>query len=133
MAAEKRRPQDDKAVAVGQVLKDARERSGISQVRLSELSGVPQWELSRLEGQQRQSVRFETVARLAAGLDISLDEIARECGFGSASGTGAAARRSALPKVAAEAREMRRQIQGLIKHVDTVISISSPAQGKRKR
>ena len=53
----------------------------ISQQRLADLTGVDQMTISRLENDDRHGIRWETVARLAGTLNISLDEIIREAGY----------------------------------------------------
>ena len=53
----------------------------ISQQRLADLTGVDQMTISRLENDDRHGIRWETVARLAGALGISLDEIIREAGY----------------------------------------------------
>lgn len=67
--------------SVGSVLRRLRERSNLSQAQLAKLAGVRQTDISRLETGQRGNVRFELVARLAAALSLSLDDVAYAAGI----------------------------------------------------
>ncbi len=63
---------------IGERLMLARRRKGITQARLSEMSGVTQRIISEMERGQRQGVNFATVLRLVEVLSLSLDELVGE-------------------------------------------------------
>ena len=63
------------------VLRTARERAGLSQHQLAEEAGLAGNHLQRLESGTKALPRFDTVARLAAALGLSLDDIAAELGY----------------------------------------------------
>lgn len=69
------------APALGVILKRVRERRGLSVQALAKKSGMDAAHIQRLESGARSTPRFETVARLADALDVSLDEIAIETGL----------------------------------------------------
>jgi len=58
-------------MAIAQAIIDARERSGITQKKLSEVTGIAQGDISRLErGGANPSIK--TLQRLAAGMGMTL-------------------------------------------------------------
>jgi transcriptional regulator with XRE-family HTH domain len=69
------------------VLKTARLRARLSQSAVARAAGVDASVLSNIESGKRVSLRFETVARLAQVMGVSLDTIAQECGFRFPEGT----------------------------------------------
>lgn len=64
------------AQSVGAVLKAARERAGMSQSDLARSAAISPNMVSRLEAGERLAPTFVTVAKLAAALGLSLDELA---------------------------------------------------------
>ena len=56
-------------------LKELREERGISQERLSELSGISRTTLSKIENNEEVSVNTRTIARLADVFDVNPSEI----------------------------------------------------------
>jgi transcriptional regulator with XRE-family HTH domain len=117
--------------AIGQVLQAAREQMKMSQGGLSEATGMPQAVISRVEGGQREAPRFETVARMAAGLQISLDEVAAACGLG-ASKPRKVRPKSNMPAVAAEARAIQRELRALQRRVENLIALATSSEPRRK-
>lgn len=69
------------AKRLGQVLRQARERVGLSQSALARAISGTQAQISRLEGGQREVTRFDTIARIAEVTGASLDHLAYECGY----------------------------------------------------
>lgn len=69
------------ARSLGEVLKAARLRARLSQSAVARQAGIDPSALSAIESGRRQDLRFETVARIAEALGVSLDTIARDCGF----------------------------------------------------
>jgi transcriptional regulator with XRE-family HTH domain len=74
-----------KSISIGQFLKAARERAGLSQQALAQEASIAATQVSRIESGQRLSPHFATIAKIADALDISLDEIAVACGLRSPS------------------------------------------------
>lgn len=67
-------PSDEYAAILGKVFKDARERAGLSQKRLSEISGVGRTGIITLEAAQRNpSVLI--VQMLADGMGVPLSDL----------------------------------------------------------
>lgn len=82
---------------MAQVLRAAREKANLSQAELAEGAGLVANHVARLERGDKAYPRFETIARLAGELGLSLDAIAAECGIpGFTKGTdkGTSLRRS---------------------------------------
>lgn len=117
--------------AIGEVLQSAREQMKMSQGGLSEATGMPQAVISRVEGGQREAPRFETVARMAAGLQISLDDVAAACGL-SGGKPGKVQSKSNMPAVAAEARAIQRELRALQRRVDKLVALATSAEPPRK-
>jgi transcriptional regulator with XRE-family HTH domain len=69
------------ARSLGEVLKAHRLRTRLSQSAVARRAGLDASVLSNIESGNRESLRFETVAKLAEVLGVSLDAIAAECGF----------------------------------------------------
>lgn len=67
---------------IGPVLRKAREAADLSLRDLSRLSGMSVGQISQLETGVRPDPAFSTVARLAAALQLPLDALAAQCGYG---------------------------------------------------
>ena len=67
-------PSDEYAAILGKVFKDARERAGMSQKKLSEISGVGRTGIITLESAQRNP-SILIVQMLADGMGIPLSEL----------------------------------------------------------
>lgn len=65
------------------LLREARERKGLSQKRLSELSNVPQQTISAIENGERENPGIETLYRLTIPLHCKLDDIYKPSWKGS--------------------------------------------------
>lgn len=66
---------------LARLLRTARERVHLTQLQLAERVGIAPNHINRLESGVKAVPRFDTVARLAAELGLSLDEIAWACGY----------------------------------------------------
>ncbi|RJO61110.1 helix-turn-helix domain-containing protein [candidate division WS5 bacterium] len=58
--------------ALGKRIKFYRERSGLSQLDLSQRSGVSQASIARIESDKQKNLKRETIEKLAEGLGVSL-------------------------------------------------------------
>jgi len=65
---------------IGKVLRDARLQAGLSLGAAAERSGMTPPQLSRIESGKSASPEFITVARIAAAIHLSLDEVAARSG-----------------------------------------------------
>jgi len=65
---------------IGKVLRDARLQAGLSLRAAAERAGMAAAQLSRVEAGKSASPEFITVARIAAVVDLSLDEVAARSG-----------------------------------------------------
>jgi transcriptional regulator with XRE-family HTH domain len=70
----------------GLVIKQLRESKGMTQQELADKSSVERSHLSRMEGGEYQSVKQETLARLAKGLEMPIAELSQEI-YGRPAGT----------------------------------------------
>jgi len=85
--------------SLGQVLKAERTRAGLSQSELADSTGLASNHIARLERGEKAFPRFDTVAKLAKELGLSLDWIAAECGLGPKRQPSARALRMVLKAV----------------------------------
>lgn len=69
------------AKSLAQVISSARIRAGLSQHALAREVGIAANHLARIESGTKALPRFDTVARLAAALGLSLDDVAAELGY----------------------------------------------------
>lgn len=67
-------PSDEYAAILGKVFKDARERAGLSQKKLSEISGVGRTGIITLESAQRNP-SILIVQMLADGMGVPLSDL----------------------------------------------------------
>lgn len=97
------------AKSIGRLLRAARERVGLSQSALAQRVGIAANHLTRLENEEKSHPRFETVARLAVELGLSLDDLSSACGFSPSrrlTGSGAAASLAVLNELRALAKRL---------------------------
>lgn len=66
--------------SIGKVLRDARLEAGLSQGVVAKRAGMGANHLSQVELGRSASPEFNTVARIAAALHLSLDEVAARSG-----------------------------------------------------
>lgn len=66
---------------LGPILRAARERVHLTQTELAARVGLAPNHIARLESGEKGIPRFDTVARLAAELGLSLDELSWSCGY----------------------------------------------------
>ncbi len=69
------------ARALGKIIKDAREKAGLSQSALARASQIAPNVVSRIEAGKRPNLQFVTVARLAKSLGLSLGHLAEQVGI----------------------------------------------------
>lgn len=72
-------------MALGDYIRRTRQARGLSQRRLSLLSGISNSEISRIEAGTRQRVSPETLQRLSPPLGVSYSELMCEAGYISTS------------------------------------------------
>lgn len=70
-----------KPTLLGDILRRGRERIGLNQSELAERVGIAANHVSRIESSEKAAPRFETVAKIASELGLSLDEISAACGL----------------------------------------------------
>lgn len=73
---------------IGEVLRQARERLKLTQSALAARVEIAPNHLLRIETGERSNPRFETIAKLAAELGLSLDELAALSGYREATKAG---------------------------------------------
>jgi len=74
---------------VGEALRLALERAGLTQADLARASKIAQAQISQIERGRRLDPQFSTIARLAFVLGISLDDLAADVGLRSSQRGGA--------------------------------------------
>lgn len=67
--------------SLGPILREAREEANLTQSELAARAGLAPNHVARLEASKKMSPRFDTVARLAAELGLSLDQISVDCAY----------------------------------------------------
>ncbi len=97
------------AKSLGAILRSARERAKLSQNELAGKVGLAPSHIVRLESGEKGAPRFDTVARLAIALGLSLDEVARECGYGGPGEVGTGDRSAAIA-LGSDLRRLLREI-----------------------
>jgi transcriptional regulator with XRE-family HTH domain len=70
-----------KAPTLATIIREARERLMLSQTELAQRCGMKQNHISRLESDDMVGTRFSTIARVAAVLGLSLDELSAKLGY----------------------------------------------------
>lgn len=66
---------------LGAVIRELRERAGVTQRELARAMGIDQPGLARIEASRRRGMQFATMCRLAEHLGVSLDQIAIAAGL----------------------------------------------------
>lgn len=66
---------------LGEVIREFRERAGLSQLGLAKALGMDQPAIARIESARRGGMQFATMCRVASALGVSLDEIAGRAGL----------------------------------------------------
>jgi len=90
---------------VGQLIEAERRRAGLSQAELAKGAGLAANHVARIERGEKIYPRFDTVAKLAAQLGMSLDWLAAEIGItGGARRPPAPALRRVLTAITAATR-----------------------------
>lgn len=85
----------------------ARERAGLTQSALAQRVGLAPNHIARIESAEKSHPRFETVAKIATELGVSLDELATVCGYGGV--------RRVSPSTAASTVAVIQELRGLLK------------------
>ena len=106
---------------LGVTLRHARERLNLTQAVLADRVGIAPNHLLRLETGEKSNPRFETIARLAAELGLSLDELSELCGYRHR--TSAAPRdRTILVKAAHDLAPLSDMLEDASKKISSVLS-----------
>jgi transcriptional regulator with XRE-family HTH domain len=112
------------------MLRSARERIGLTQAALANDVGIATNHLNRLETGEKTMPRFDTLARLAARLGLSLDLIAANCGYRTSPESVAIDPAHAL-ELAARLRDLHSQLSAVATLVDDTISDLESAAGAK--
>lgn len=67
-----------KSITLGQRLAELRTAQGLTVYRLGKAAGVPPISIARIESGEKQQPAFQTIEKLAAALQVSLDEFKTE-------------------------------------------------------
>lgn len=123
--------------SVGEVLKQARKRAGLSQNAVGRRAGMATSQVSQIEAGRRVDPQFSSVAKLAGVIGLSLDLLAAECGF---EGFSAAGTRKPKPGPSAAALAesnllaARRSLSTAAGKIDGALSaLQGPAKVSRRR
>lgn len=120
-----------KSLTIGEALREARQRLGISTRDLERATGVANAQISKVESGARPDPSFRTVTRLAKGIGVSLDDLlARVEGREAGAPDGAAvARATALAKLARARADHAKAGQSI---EDAVRALSQPKPVRRR-
>lgn len=123
---------------IGEILRHAREQAGLTQAALAARVGLAPNHLVRLETGEKAQPRFETVARLAAELGFSLDDLAARLGYRTGQlspkgGEAAANAAAALRKFLGACSEMEKAAQKALNVIADEAGIPLEAAPKRPR
>jgi transcriptional regulator with XRE-family HTH domain len=109
-------------------LQAEREHAKLSQAELAEGAGLAPNHVARLERGEKAFPRFDTVAKLARELGVSLDWIAAECGIGPEvrREQGPTLRRvlSAVTAAAARSDEAQSELRDAAAQLQAALSLS---------
>jgi transcriptional regulator with XRE-family HTH domain len=117
---------------IGKVLRDARLQAGLSLRGAAERAGMTAAQLSRVEAGKSASPEFITVARIAAVVDLSLDEVAARSGAPGHRRRDKAKRTSGLVMSRAVA-DLARITKAASEMVESASSIAEVASDLSKR
>jgi transcriptional regulator with XRE-family HTH domain len=98
------------------VLKEARERAGLTQEAVARRIGVATSQISQVESGRRSDPYFSTVAKIAGACGVSLDALAAESGyrgFGDRSTTARASRDVEFLAATSRVQVLQRQLSTL--------------------
>lgn len=111
---------------LGVTIREERERAGMTQSALASRLNMTPGNLSKLEkGDGKATPRFDTVARIAAVLGLSLDELAQTCGY--------LPRPDANAKDAASAAALAKSLRRAQEALDTVGASIGDAANRLER
>ncbi len=66
---------------IGPYLRLARERAGLSQRELADRTGITQAAISKMESPAKGKPYFESIAKIADVLGLSMEQLAADCGI----------------------------------------------------
>lgn len=122
---------------LGQVLKEARERAGLTQEAVAKRIGVATSQISQVEAGRRVDPQFSTVAKMAAATGISLDQIAAQCGLRGYVETRARPESEkhdvAVLASASRLRGLQKHLESLAQRFDAAIANLSDSVGPDER
>lgn len=110
---------------MGPILRSARERVHLTQSELASRVGLAPNHIARLESGEKGVPRFDTVARLASQLGLSLDELSWACGYTEATRVG--------PKDRTAIAQCANELSKVLEAVKTVDKRLSSAIGSLQR
>jgi transcriptional regulator with XRE-family HTH domain len=94
---------------IGPAIRAHREAEGLSQAAVARRAGIHAAMLSRIERDERSDPYFSTIAKVAAVLGLSLDELAAEAGLPSV--------RRVRPAASAEAIRLDEDLATVSRHL----------------
>jgi len=115
---------------VGLVLRQARIDAGLSVRALERLSGVTTALISKLEAGDRPDPSFRTIQRLATAIGISLDELVRRSGGGSAA-TSPSGDAVLKARLIAELERAAKAADGTKAAIESALGVLRPTTAKK--
>lgn len=112
-------------------IRAARERAGLTQAELARRVGLAPNHIARLESGEKSNPRFETVARIAAELGLSLDELSIASGFRGSPSTAKHA--GTTVQAANELRTFLSKLEHTRKIAETAVKALDDAAGINRR
>ena len=105
---------------MGPILRAARERVRLTQSELAYRVGLAPNHIARLESGEKGVPRFDTVARLASQLGLSLDDLSWACGYTQATKV-APKDRMAIAQCANELAKVLEAVESVDKRLSSAI------------
>lgn len=105
---------------MGPILRAARQRVRLTQSELAYRVGLAPNHIARLESGEKGVPRFDTVARLAAQLGLSLDELSWACGYTEATKVGPKDR-TAIAQCANELTKVLEAVESVDRRLSSAI------------
>jgi len=107
--------------SLGSTLRQAREATGLSLRGLARKIGISPAQISQIEGGTRKSPGFQSIAKIAAALSLSLDEVAAAAGLGAEPSAGTPRPTAAFPLD--EVKRIKAEAASVSARADALLSI----------
>jgi transcriptional regulator with XRE-family HTH domain len=116
-----------RSIRIGKALKAIREEAGLTQNALARRAKMTASQVSQIESGKRPDPQFSTIARLAAALGVSLDEVAAQSGFETSAAPRSAVARDPIVATETALLAIQRDVERLDRKVgDALKKLPTP-------